>query len=247
MWKLGVRGSKWNRSSYQSPHLMGNQNCSKSELLCELFMLEDAFKVLVALPVSWNIYSVVLVEFRRFGPRCVIFIRSWRRCGATAETTKEIIHCYGSSCRICHLWALLHGLFCIELPFTWETSVQVHHCASCQLSNSGTKAWREVASHYGTSVKNAGSIFRASEIDSALRQGKQRCGRQRWNSISASSFILLGCTRPFLPVHHCLIGEKLSFTFVLLLSIIHCTDKQRLLDRVTGKHAAWHVPVEARS
>lgn len=104
----------------------------------------------------------------------------------------------------------------------------MHRCASCQLSNSGTKAWREVASHYGTSVKNAGSIFRASEIDSALRQGKQRCGRQRWNSISASSFILLGCTSPLLPIHCRLIGGKLSFTFVLLLSIIRSTDNTKV-------------------
>lgn len=157
MRKLRVRGSKWKRSSYQSLHLMGNQNCSKSELPCELLMFENFFKVLVSLPpVSWNIYSVVLVEFRRFGPRFwPIFSRSRRCCGATAETTKEIIHCYGFSCRICHLWALLYGLFCIELPFAWETPVQVHHSAICQLSISGTKAWREVASHYGTSVKKS--------------------------------------------------------------------------------------------
>lgn len=230
MRKLGVRGSKWKRCSYQSPHLMGNQNCSKSELPCELFMLENVFKVLVSLPpVSWNIYSVVLVEFRRFGPRCIIFSRSRRRCGATAETTKEIIHCYGSSCRICHLWALLYGLFCIELPFTWETLVQVHGSASCQLSNSGTKAWREVASHYGTSVKKAGSIFRVSEIDSALRQGKQHCGRQQWNSSSASSFIQLGRTRPLLPIRRRLISGKLSFTFVPLLSIIPSTDNTEVV------------------
>lgn len=137
-----------------------------------------------------------------------------------AETTKEIIHCYGSSCRICHLWALLYELFCIELPFTWEASVQVHHSASCHLSNSGTKAWREVASHYGTSVKKPGSIFRVSEIDSALRQGKQHCRRQWWNSSFASPFILLGRTGLLLPISRHLISGRLLFTFVLLLSII---------------------------
>lgn len=146
-----------------------------------------------------------------------------------AETTKEIIHCYGSSCRICHLWALLYELFCIELPFTWEVSVQVHRSASCHLSNSGTKAWREVASHYGTSVKKAGSIFRVSEIDSALRQGKQHCGRQRWNSSSASSFILLGRTHLLLLIRHRLISGKLWFTFVLLLSIIRSADNAEVV------------------
>lgn len=165
--KLGVRSSKWKRFSYQSPHLIGNQTSSKSELSCELFMLQNVIKIVVPLPpISWKIYPVVLVEFRRFGPRCVIFSRS-RRCWVCKRDNSLLC----SSCRICHLWALLYRLFCIELPFTWETLVQAHRSNSCQLSNSGTRAWREVASHYGTSVKKAGSIFRASEIDSALRQG----------------------------------------------------------------------------
>lgn len=171
MRKIGVR-VKWKRSSYQSPHLMGNQNW-KSKPRCELFMMENLFKVLVSLPlVKWNIYSVVLVELRRIGPRCIILSRSRRCCRATAENTNVIIHFYGSSCRICHLWALLCGLFCIELRFTWGTLVQVHRSASCQLSNLGTKAWREVVSNYGTSVKKAGRIFRVSEMDLALRQRK---------------------------------------------------------------------------
>lgn len=66
--------------------------------------------------------------------------------------------------------------FYMELRFTWDKSVQVHCSASCQLSNLGTKAWREVAAYYGTSVKNAGSIFRVSEIDSTWRQGSSTVG-----------------------------------------------------------------------
>lgn len=72
--------------------------------------------------------------------------------------------------------SVLYCLFYMELRFTWDKSVQVHCGASCQLSNLGTKAWREVAAYYGTSVKNAGSIFRVSEIDSTLRQGSSTVG-----------------------------------------------------------------------
>lgn len=79
-------------------------------------------------------------------------------------------------CSVSHRWPLLHCLFYMELRFTWDESVQVHRSASCQLSNLGTKAWREVAAYYGTSVKNAGSIFRVSEIDSTLRQGSSTVG-----------------------------------------------------------------------
>lgn len=42
MRKLAVRASIWKHYRYQSPHLMGNQNCSKSELPCELFIWEKA-------------------------------------------------------------------------------------------------------------------------------------------------------------------------------------------------------------
>lgn len=80
-----------------------------------------------------------------------------------------------------YLGAALCGLFCIAQQFTWETLVQVQCGASCQFSNLGTKASSEVASHYRTSVKNAGSIL---SMDLSFRNrlsvvtGKQSCGRR---------------------------------------------------------------------
>lgn len=72
---------------------------------------------------------------------------------------KDPFLCYILSCVLYYLWAALCGLFCIAQQFTWETLVQVQCGASCRFSNLGTKASSEVASHYRTSVKNAGSVL----------------------------------------------------------------------------------------
>lgn len=88
------------------------------------------------------------------------------------------------------------GLFCIAQQFTWETLVQVQCGASCQFSNLGTKASSEVASHYRTSVKNAGSIL---SMDLSFRNrlsvvtGKQSCGQRDKSPAEATALRCGGC------------------------------------------------------